>query len=263
MLTLSIALIGFSVGALHLEFVSKITTYLILLAFFLIALLILSRKTGYRALKVCYDIFLVKDFNVEETIKELVSLAKFLKSLSEHANAVISYTSKPNEPSKLCIILPSQDQLQTIDAYIRSGFKQLIFVQHRPSTIAIQRAQSMKLKNIYIVKLNKKVLCTYICNLVKDLTLAQFYNLIILDWKGYLRDCNLETYCSLKNNYNVIDMSFTVSIYKRLLVLKNVVEKHMLPIIIVASDDIEFLRSTANQKSLTRSIPIIVLCITI
>lgn len=259
MLTLSIVLIGFGVGVLHLEFVGKTITCLALMSLLLAALLILTRKPGHNIIEVCYDIFLVKDFNVEETVKELVSLAKFLKSLSEHAKAFISYTSRPNEPAKLCITLPSHDQLQTIDVYIKNNFKQLIFVQHKPPTTTIH--QNMKSRNTYIVKLSRKILCTYICNLVKDLALVGLHNTTVLDWKGYLKDCNLETSCPYKNN--VIDMSFTISIHKRLLILRNAVEKHVLPIIVMALDDIEFLKLTASQKPPTEPTPIIVLCITI
>jgi len=257
MLTLSIVLIGFGVGVLHLEFIGKTIACLVLMALLLAVLFTLPRKAGYHIIEVCYDIFLVKDFNVGETVKELVSLAKFLKSLSEHAKAFISYTSRPNEPAKLCIMLPSQDQLQTIDVYIKNNFKQLIFVQHKPPTTI---RQNIKSRNMYIVRLSRKVLCTYICNLIKDLALAGFHNSIILDWKGYLKDCNLKS-CPYKNK--VIDMSFTVSIHKRLLILKNAVEKHVLPIIVMALDDIEFLRLAANQKPPREPTAIIVLCITI
>jgi len=265
MLTLSFSLIGFGIGVIHLEFAIETATYLTLLVSSILAIsLILTRKTSRRSLKVCYNIFLVKDFNVDETVKELVSLAKFLKSLSERAGAFVSYSSKPNEPAKLCITLSSQDQLRTVDVYIRNSFKQLVFEQRRITVAALYLGtHDSKFKNIYIVKLDKKILCTYVCNLVKDLKLIGFQDLAVLDWKGYLKDCNLRKYCQLQNNYNIIDMSFTVSIRKRILVLKNVIEKHVLPIIVVASEEIEFLRLNASQKLLAKYMPIIVLCITI
>lgn len=265
MLAFSITLIGFGIGIVHLEFASKIIIYLILSTLsFLTALMILTRKTNHYIRKVCYNVFLVKDFNVEETVKELVSLAKFLKSLSRHTGALINYTSKPNEPAKLCITLSSQDQLQAIDVYIRNNFKQLVFEQHKTSVTTMQQgAHNMKFKDVYIVKLDKKILCTFVCNLIKDLALVGFQNLVILDWKGYLKNYNSRICCQPQSNYNVIDMSFTVSVYKKILILKSVIEKRMLPIVIMASDDIESLRLNASRKHMAEFTPIIVLCVTV
>jgi len=262
-LVFSITLIGFGVGIIRLEFVAKTTPYLILLILFSLTVVVaLAKKTSHH-IRVCYNVFLVKDFNAEEAVNELITLAKFLKSLSRHAGAFIEYASKPNEPAKLCITLSSQDQLQAINIYIKNNFNQLVFKQHKTlTTVMLQEAHSIRFRGVYIVRLDGKILYTFVSNLVKNLALVGFQNLVILDWKGYLKNYKQRTYCQLQSNYNVVDMSFTVSVHKKILILKSVVENQMFPIIIMASDDIESLKLglSASQKHMMKLTPIIVLC---
>ena len=261
-LVFSITLIGFGIGIIRLEFVTKTTPYLVLLILSLTVVVALVRRVDHHT-RVCYNVFLVKDFNAEKAVEELITLAKFLKGLSRHAGAFIEYVSKPNEPAKLCITLSSQDQLQAINIYIKNNFNQLVFKQHKTLTTAmLQEAHSMRFKGVYIVRLDGKILYTFVSNLVKNLALVGFQNLVILDWKGYLKNYKQRTHCQLQSNYNVVDMSFTVSVHKKILILKSVVENQMFPIIIMASDDIESLKLglSASQKHMMKLTPIIVLC---
>lgn len=262
-LVFSITLIGFGVGIIRLEFVAKTTPYLILLILFSLTVIVaLAKKTSHHT-RVCYNVFLVKDFNAEEAVKELITLAKFLKSLSRHTSALIEYASKPNEPAKLCITLSSQDQLQAINIYIKNNFNQLVFEQHKTLTTAMQQeAHNMRFKGVYLVKLDRKILYTFVCNLVKNLALVGFQNLVVLDWKGYLKNYKSKIHCWSQSNYSIVDMSFTVSVRKKILILKSVVEKQLFPIIIMASDDIESLRLglSTSQKHMAELAPIIVLC---